>query len=156
MRIAPAAVGDDEFDKFQNTLREVLQIIKCKEDHPKMEKMLQELAVSRRLNQEEADMVSAYLGVDMPVDNEGREDEDMLCGAIQGMVNDAAAKAAKEATEEATRKAVEKAEKDRVEEQRLSVIAMHKEGLSDEAIARVARMDIENVSTILANAAIAQ
>ncbi len=150
--IAPAAVDDDEFDKFQSTLREVLQMIKCKEDQPKMEKMLQELAVSRWLNQEEADMVSAYLGVDMSMYSNGREDEDMLCGALQGMVNDAVAKATKEAED---RFEQERREEQRAE-QREYVLAMNAEGLSEETMARVAKTDVTSIREILASAAVEQ
>lgn len=108
--IAPSAIEDNDFGKFQTTLKEVLSFIKYANNKKKLENVLEENQAFHHLGREEVDVLNACVGAKITM----KKDEEAIdvCLAIQQMKEEAATKAAEKATraaEEAAGKAAEEA-----------------------------------------------
>ena len=90
--IAPASIEDEDFGKFQSSLKEVLSFIKYARDKDELKKVLDADESFRHLGREEVDVLNACVGEKIAV-KEGEEAID-VCLAIQQMNEEAAQKAA--------------------------------------------------------------
>lgn len=90
--IAPASIKDEDFRKFQSSLKEVLSFIKYARDKDELKKVLDADESFRHLGREEVDVLNACVGAKIAV-KEGEEAID-VCLAIQQMNEEAAQKAA--------------------------------------------------------------
>ncbi len=90
--IAPALIEDEDFGKFQSSLKEVLSFIKYARDKDELKKVLDADESFRHLGREEVDVLNACVGAKIAV-KEGEEAID-VCLAIQQMNEEAAQKAA--------------------------------------------------------------
>lgn len=90
--IAPASIKDEDFEKFQSSLKEVLSFIKYARDKDELKKVLDANESFRHLGREEVDVLNACVGAKIAV-KEGEEAID-VCLAIQQMNEEAAQKAA--------------------------------------------------------------
>ena len=90
--IAPASIEDEDFGKFQSSLKEVLSFIKYARDKDELKKVLDADESFRHLGREEVDVLNACVGEKIAV-KEGEEAVD-VCLAIQQMNEEAAQKAA--------------------------------------------------------------
>ena len=90
--IAPASIKDEDFGKFQSSLKEVLSFIKYARDKDELKKVLDANESFRHLGREEVDVLNACVGAKIAV-KEGEEAID-VCLAIQQMNEEAAQKAA--------------------------------------------------------------
>lgn len=90
--IAPASIEDEDFGKFQSSLKEVLSFIKYARDKDELKKVLDADESFRHLGREEVDVLNACVGAKIAV-KEGEEAID-VCLAIQQMNEEAAQKAA--------------------------------------------------------------
>ena len=90
--IAPASIKDEDFGKFQSSLKEVLSFIKYARDKDELKKVLDANKSFRHLGREEVDVLNACVGAKITV-KEGEEAID-VCLAIQQMNEEAAQKAA--------------------------------------------------------------
>lgn len=90
--IAPAAIKDEDFGKFQSSLKEVLSFIKYARDKDELKKVLDADESFRHLGREEVDVLNTCVGAKIAV-KEGEEAID-VCLAIQQMNEEAAQKAA--------------------------------------------------------------
>lgn len=88
--IAPASIGDHDFEKFQSSLKEVLSFIKYARDKVELKKVLNSDESFRHLGRNEVDVLNACVGAKIAV-NEGEEAID-VCLAIQQMNEEAAQK----------------------------------------------------------------
>ncbi|MCI8713942.1 MAG: hypothetical protein HFH23_17230 [Ruminococcus sp.] len=134
--IVPAAMGDEEFDKFHTTLKEVLCFIKCSPDKEKLAKAVEKGEGFRHLGRDEVDVLNACVGARLRMEKSKEECD--VCKAIQDMMEDAAREARKEAQKEVEKvvkeakkaareakketKEVKKATKKAVEEERVSTL----------------------------------
>lgn len=90
--LAPASIEDEDFGKFQSSLKEVLSFIKYARDKDELKKVLDADESFRHLGREEVDVLNACVGAKIAV-KEGEEAID-VCLAIQQMNEEAAQKAA--------------------------------------------------------------
>lgn len=90
--IAPASIEDEDFGKFQSSLKEVLSFIKYARNKDELKKVLDADESFRHLGREEVDVLNACVGAKIAV-GEGEEAID-VCLAIQQMNEEAAQKAA--------------------------------------------------------------
>lgn len=90
--IAPASIKDEDFGKFQSSLKEVLSFIKYARDKDELKKVLDADESFRHLGREEVDVLNTCVGAKIAV-KEGEEAID-VCLAIQQMNEEAAQKAA--------------------------------------------------------------
>lgn len=90
--LAPASIEDEDFGKFQSSLKEVLSFIKYARDKDELKKVLDADESFRHLGREEVDVLNACVGAKIAV-KEGEEAVD-VCLAIQQMNEEAAQKAA--------------------------------------------------------------
>lgn len=90
--IAPASIEDEDFGKFQSSLKEVLSFIKYARDKDELKKVLDADDSFRHLGREEVDVLNACVGAKIAV-KEGEEAID-VCLAIEQMNEEAAQKAA--------------------------------------------------------------
>lgn len=90
--IAPASIEDEDFGKFQSSLKEVLSFIKYARDKDELKKVLDADESFRHLGREEVDVLNDCVGAKIAV-KEGEEAID-VCLAIQQMNEEAAQKAA--------------------------------------------------------------
>lgn len=90
--IAPASIKDEDFGKFQSSLKEVLSFIKYARDKEELKKVLDADESFHHLGREEVDVLNACVGAKIAV-KEGEEAID-VCLAIQQMNEEAAQKAA--------------------------------------------------------------
>lgn len=88
--IAPALIEDEDFGKFQSSLKEVLSFIKYARDKDELKKLLDADEAFHRLGREEVDVLNACVGAKIAV-KEGEEAID-VCLAIQQMNEEAAQK----------------------------------------------------------------
>ena len=88
--IAPASIEDEDFGKFQSSLKEVLSFIKYARDKDELKKVLDADESFRHLGREEVDVLNACVGAKIAV-KEGEEAID-VCLAIQQMNEEAAQK----------------------------------------------------------------
>lgn len=98
--IAPAAIPDEDFDKFSSTLKEVLAFIKYSRDADKLDDLLETDREFRKLGRQEVDVLNSCVNANLAM-NENEEVLD-VCEAIQVLNQRAADRAAKEATLKAT------------------------------------------------------
>lgn len=90
--LAPASIENEDFGKFQSSLKEVLSFIKYARDKDELKKVLDADESFRHLGREEVDVLNACVGARIAV-NEGEEAID-VCLAIQQMNEEAAQEAA--------------------------------------------------------------
>lgn len=90
--IAPASIKDEDFGKFQSSLKEVLSFIKYARNKDELKRVLDADESFRHLGREEVDVLNACVGAKIAV-KEGEEAID-VCLAIQQMNEEAAQKAA--------------------------------------------------------------
>ena len=90
--IAPASIEDEDFGKFQSSLKEVLSFIKYARDKDELKKVLDADESFRHLGRAEVDVLNACVGAKLAV-KEGEEAID-VCLAIEQMNEEAAQKAA--------------------------------------------------------------
>ena len=90
--LAPASIEDEDFGKFQSSLKEVLSFIKYARDKDELKKVLDADESFRHLGREEVDVLNACVGAKIAV-KEGEEAVD-VCLAIQQMNEEAVQKAA--------------------------------------------------------------
>lgn len=90
--IAPVSIEDEDFGKFQSSLKEVLSFIKYARDKDELKKVLDADESFRHLGREEVDVLNACVGAKIAV-KEGEEAID-VCLAIEQMNEEAAQKAA--------------------------------------------------------------
>ena len=90
--IAPAAIPDEDFDKFNSTLKEVLAFIKYSRNKEKMEELLDSDPAFHSLERDAVDVINQCTKANLPI-NEHEEAID-VCLAIQEMNRDAAREAA--------------------------------------------------------------
>lgn len=88
--LAPASIEDEDFGKFQSSLKEVLSFIKYASDKDELKKVLDADESFRHLGREEVDVLNACVGAKIAV-KEGEEAID-VCLAIQQMNEEAAQK----------------------------------------------------------------
>ena len=88
--LAPASIKDEDFGKFQSSLKEVLSFIKYARDKDELKKVLDADKSFRHLGREEVDVLNACVGAKIAV-KEGEEAID-VCLAIQQMNEEAAQK----------------------------------------------------------------
>ena len=88
--LAPASIEDEDFGKFQSSLKEVLSFIKYARDKDELKKVLDADESFRHLGREEVDVLNACVGAKIAV-KEGEEAVD-VCLAIQQMNEEAAQK----------------------------------------------------------------
>lgn len=86
--IAPAAIQDEDFEKFASTLKEVLAFIKYSKDTDKLEKIVNSDAGFQKLGRKEVDVLNSCVNANL----EMKDNEEVLnmCEAIQGMMKKAA------------------------------------------------------------------
>ncbi len=90
--LAPAAIEDEDFGKFQSSLKEVLSFIKYARNKDELKKVLNTDESFRHLGREAVDVLNACVGAKIAV-KEGEEAID-VCLAIEQMNAEAAQKAA--------------------------------------------------------------
>ena len=90
--IAPASMGDDDFDKFRTSLKEVLSFIKYSQDAGRLEEVLKADEGFRHLGRAEVDVLNACVGAKLTMEK-GEEAID-VCLAIEEMNQKAAKNAA--------------------------------------------------------------
>lgn len=92
--LAPASVEENDFDKFQTTLKEVIKFIKYSEDADKLEEAVRKDEKFLHLGRNEVDVLNTCVSANLAV----HEDEEVIdvCGAIQTIAD----RAAKRATEQ--------------------------------------------------------
>lgn len=92
--LAPASVEENDFDKFQTTLKEVMKFIKYSEDADKLEEAVRKDEKFLHLGRNEVDVLNTCVSANLAV----HEDEEVIdvCGAIQTIAD----RAAKRATEQ--------------------------------------------------------
>ena len=90
--IAPASIKDEDFGKFQSSLREVLSFIKYAGDKDELKRVLDADEAFRHLGRDAVDVLNACAGARIAV-KEGEEAID-VCLAIQQMNEEAAQEAA--------------------------------------------------------------
>ena len=90
--LAPAAIEDEDFGKFQSSLKEVLSFIKYARNKDELKKVLNTDESFRHLGREAVDVLNACVGAKIAV-KEGEEATD-VCLAIEQMNAGAAQKAA--------------------------------------------------------------
>ena len=92
--LAPASVEENDFDKFQTTLKEVMKFIKYSEDADKLEEAVSKDEKFLHLGRNEVDVLNTCVSANLAV----HEDEEVIdvCGAIQTIAD----RAAKRATEQ--------------------------------------------------------
>lgn len=90
--LAPTSIKDEDFGKFQSSLKEVLSFIKYARDKDELKRVLDTDKSFRHLGREEVDVLNACVGAKIAV-KEGEEAID-VCLAIQQMNEEAAQKAA--------------------------------------------------------------
>ena len=95
--IAPAMIEDEDFGKFQSSLKEVLSFIKYARDKDELKKVLDADESFRHLGRAEVDVLNACVGAKIAV-KQGEEAID-VCLAIEQMKEEAAQKAAQEAAQ---------------------------------------------------------
>ena len=61
----------DNFDKFQTTLGEVLEIIKASEDKAAMKQLMETNPRFRAMDNESVSAINTFIGVNIPVNEEG-------------------------------------------------------------------------------------
>lgn len=88
--LSPASIEDEDFGKFQSSLKEVLSFIKYARDKDELKKVLDADESFRHLGREEVDVLNACVGAKIAV-KEGEEAID-VCLAIQQMNEEAAQK----------------------------------------------------------------
>lgn len=88
--IAPASIKDEDFRKFQSSLKEVLSFIKYARDKDELKKVLDADESFRHLGREEVDVLNACVGAKIEV-KEGEKAID-VCLAIQQMNEEAVQK----------------------------------------------------------------
>lgn len=88
--LAPASIEDEDFGKFQSSLKEMLSFIKYARDKDELKKVLDADESFRHLGREEVDVLNACVGAKIAV-KEGEEAVD-VCLAIQQMNEEAAQK----------------------------------------------------------------
>ncbi len=88
--IAPASIKDEDFGKFQSSLKEVLSFIKYARDKDELKKVLDEDESFRHLGRAEVNVLNACVGAKIAV-KEGEEAID-VCLAIEQMNEEAAQK----------------------------------------------------------------
>lgn len=88
--LAPASIEDEDFGKFQSSLKEVLSFIKYARDKDELKKVLDADESFRHLGRKEVDVLNACVGAKIAV-KEGEEAID-VCLAIQQMNEEAAQK----------------------------------------------------------------
>lgn len=88
--IAPASIKDEDFGKFQSSLKEVLSFIKYARDKDELKKVLDADDSFRHLGRKEVDVLNACVGAKIAV-GEGEEAID-VCLAIEQMNEEAAQK----------------------------------------------------------------
>ncbi len=101
--VSPAAIRDDDFDKFHTSLKEVLSFIKYARNKAALKKVLEDNEAFRHLGREEVDVLNACVGANI-APQKGEEETD-VCLAIEQMIEEAAQEAAQEATQKAAQKA---------------------------------------------------
>lgn len=88
--ISPVSIEDEDFGKFQSSLKEVLSFIKYSRNKDKLKRVLDADEAFRHLGREEVDVLNACVGAKIAV-KEGEETID-VCLAIQQMNEEAAQK----------------------------------------------------------------
>ena len=86
--IAPAAIEDEDFGKFQSSLKEVLSFIKYARDKDELKRVLDADESFRHLGRAEVDVLNACVGAKIAV-KQGEEAID-VCLAIEQMKEEAA------------------------------------------------------------------
>jgi hypothetical protein len=92
--IAPAAISDNDFEKFNTTLKEVLCFIKYCKDAEKLEKVVNSDKGFHSLGRTEVDVLNACVNANLTM-NENEEGLD-VCEAIQTIADRAAERAAEQ------------------------------------------------------------
>lgn len=88
--IAPASIEDNDFEKFQSSLKEVLSFIKYARDKDELKKLLDADESFRHLGRNEVNVLNACVGAKIAVKE--REEAIDVCLAIQQMNEEAAQK----------------------------------------------------------------
>lgn len=125
--IEPAAIADDDFNKFKTTLKEVLTFIKYSQDAEHLTRAIQNDEKFHHLGRDEVNVLNACVNANLSMDE--NEEECDMCLALQTI----AERAAKEATEKEAKEAKLRAEKERLNTLLQTVInLMNNLGLSAE------------------------
>ncbi len=97
--IAPAAIKDDEFDKFHTTLKEVLSFIKYSQNADKLTEIVENNEGFRHLKRNEVNVLNACVNAKLTINR--KKEECDVCLAMQTIADRAAEKAAAEAAAKA-------------------------------------------------------
>jgi hypothetical protein len=97
--LAPAHIKDEDFERFQTSLKEVLSFIKYSKDKQKLQELVEKDEGFRYVNRDAVEVINKFTGAKLKIkkDEEGVD----MCLAIKELMADAAAKARAEAKAEA-------------------------------------------------------
>ncbi len=130
--IEPAAMEDEEFDKFESSLRDVLKFMKYAGDREKMEELLQESKSYQRLEKKAAQVINTCAKLNLTLTQE-QEDVDM-CQAWEEQKNIGIQEGLEQGIEQTIHNMIQK---------------MYHENIPLEQIATIAGMTVEQVKEIL-------
>ncbi|MCD8327089.1 MAG: Rpn family recombination-promoting nuclease/putative transposase [Lachnospiraceae bacterium] len=84
--LTPAMIREEDFDKFQSSLRQVLKFIKYSKDKKKLSEILKKDPGFQKLGKDEVNLLNTCTGSNLKM----KEDEEVMdvCLAIQGMMYD--------------------------------------------------------------------
>lgn len=84
--IQPAALTDEDLEKFKTSMREVMTFIKYSEDKSKIRSLLKSNPRFHSLRREAAMVIDEYTNMEFVFDE---EDKVNMCKGVQGMIDDA-------------------------------------------------------------------
>lgn len=84
--ISPAAIAEENFEKFSSSLREVLSFLKYSQDRKKLDDLVNQNERFRHMGREEVNVISACTGVEIPIPT--NEEAMDMCEAIREMVEE--------------------------------------------------------------------
>lgn len=96
--LAPKAIPNEDFEKFNTTLRDVLAFIKYSDDRDKLKNLLDSDTGFQRLGRKEIDVLNTCVNANLVMDT--NEEVADVCKAIQDMIEEATEKVVEEAAAE--------------------------------------------------------
>ena len=84
--IQPATLTDEDLEKFQTSMREVMSFIKYSKDKSKIKSLLKDNPRFRGLRREAAMVIDEYTNMEYVFDE---EESVNMCEGVQGMIDDA-------------------------------------------------------------------
>jgi hypothetical protein len=165
--LAPCFIKDEDFNRFNSSLREVMSFIKYSKNKKKAQELVEKDEAFRHVDKDAVEVINACTGAKLPVREEERVVD--MCQAIKELMEDAAAEARAEVMNEAEKAKAEassakaeassaKAEASKATEEKLSVLlksvktVMEKTGMTLEqtfSALDLSRNDRERLMTLL-------